>query len=224
MATIEDLPLFPLGLVLYPEEELPLHIFEPRYREMVTVCLQSGTPFGIVLFNEGETSRIGCTARIDRIIKAHEDGRKDIQVVGVDRIRILEVHEDKLYQTADVEILTDDEQAVDAGLRERVIAQHIKLLELAGRMPAPTSYQDRSLLSFFIAHNAGLTIEQKQAVLEMTGEADRLQFLAGHLEKFIPMVEEVESIRMKVLSNGHFKDFPIDGGGEDADDEADPGA
>jgi len=218
MATFEDLPLFPLGLVLYPEEELPLHIFEPRYREMVAACLGSDAPFGVVLFQEGEMAQVGCTARIDRIVKAYENGRKDILVVGVDRIRVVGVHDDKAYQTAEVEVLSDDEQPIDAGLRERVIAQHIKLLELAGRMPAPTNYQDRRLLSFFIAHNAGLTIEQKQEVLEMSGEADRLSYLAGHLEKFIPMVEEVESIRMKVLSNGHFKDFPIDGDAQDSDD------
>jgi ATP-dependent Lon protease len=216
---MEGLPLFPLGLVLYPEEELPLHIFEPRYRDMVAYCLENDTPFGIVLFQDGEMADVGCTARIDRIVLAHEDGRKDILVTGVDRIRILNVNEDASYYTADVEILADEPKDPDSKLRERVIAQHIKLLELAGRMPAPTSYMDRKFLSFFIAHNAGLTVEQKQDILQLPGEADRLEYLAGHLEKFIPMVEEVEGIRMKVLSNGHFKDFPIDGDGSGREDE-----
>jgi ATP-dependent Lon protease len=213
---MNGIPLFPLGLVLYPEEELPLHIFEPRYRELVADCLEEKRPFGIVLFNEGEMSEVGCVARIERVVRAHDDGRKDILVEGVDRMRVLQVRQDKSYITADVEIIDDAEQPIDFNLRERVIAQHIKLLELAGRMPAPTIYQDRKLLSFFIAHNAGLTVEQKQEILEMKGEADRLEFLAGHLERFIPMVEEVESIRAKVLSNGHFKDFPI-GGTQESD-------
>ena len=205
------LPIFPLGLVLYPEEELSLHIFETRYRELVAYCLENDAPFAIVLFQEGEMSEIGCTAHINQIVEEYDDGRKDILISGKERIRILDVSEEMSYLTARFDVLIDDSTPVDAKLRERVIAQHIRLLELAGRMPAPTSYQDRANLSYFIAHNAGLTIEQKQEVLEMEGESSRLKFLADHMEKFIPMVEEVEAIRAKVLSNGHFRDFPLNG-------------
>ncbi len=212
----ETLPIFPLGLVLYPEEELPLHIFEPRYRDLVSDCMQTDSPFGIVLYQEGSMSEIGCTAHIDNIVTAYDDGRKDILITGVDRMHVLDVSKEKSYLTADIEILEDDEQVIDINVRERVIAQHIKLLELAGRTPAPTTYQDRLFLSFFIAHNSGLSVEQKQTVLEMEGEAGRLDFLAAHLEQFIPMVEEVEAIRVKVRSNGHFKDFPMEG-----DDDSD---
>lgn len=201
-------PLFPLDLVLYPEEELPLHIFELRYREMVEFCLESDSPFGVVLNQDGDLSDVGCSARIEQIVESYEDGRKDILVYGLHRIRVKKVSDTRSYLTGDIEILAEIEQAIDIHLRERVIAQHIKLLELAGRMPAPTSYQNRSFLSFFIAHNAGLSLDQKQKILEMGGEADRLEFLVEHLEQFLPMVEEVESVRMKVLSNGHFKDFP----------------
>jgi len=158
----------------------------------------------------------GCTAHIDKIVTEYEDGRKDILVTGVDRMQILQVSEANPYSIADIEILNDDEQIIDNNIRERLIAQHIKLLELAGRIPAPTTYQDREFLSFFIAHNAGLSVGQKQKVLELKGEADRLDFLVSHMEKFIPLVEEVEAIRSKVLSNGHFKDFPMEG-----DDDSD---
>lgn len=208
---MEGLPLFPLGLVLYPEEELPLHIFEPKYREMVEECLLNDSPFGIILYQEGEMSDVGCIARIKKVVHAHADGRKDILVTGVDRMKINKLTDGKPYTTANVEVINDIEKAIDGHLTERVIAQHIKLLELAGRMPSPITYQDKTYLSFFIAHNAGLTLEQKQELLEMTGEEERLEYLAHHLEKFIPMVEEVEGIRTKVQSNGHFKDFPIDG-------------
>ncbi len=217
---LEGLPLFPLGLVLYPEEELPLHIFEPRYQEMVVDCLQNDAAFGVVLYNGGEMSEVGCIARIKRVVHAHEDGRKDILVTGVERMRVQKITQGKSYHTADVETFSDAEQHIAGLLTERVIAQHIKLLELAGRMPSPNTYQDREFLSFFIAHNAGLTVEQKQEVLEMMGEEARLAYLANHLEKFIPMVEEVETIRVKVQSNGHFKDFPIDGDeGQDGNSE-----
>lgn len=204
------MPIFPLGLVLYPEEELPLHIFEPRYRDLIVDCMQTDSPFGVVLYQEGSMSEIGCTAHIDTIVTDYDDGRKDILVTGEHRMHVLHVYQEKSYLTADIEILEDDGQVIDTNVRERVIAQHIKLLELAGRTPALTTYQDRHFLSFFIAHNSGLSLEQKQTVLEMEGETDRLDFLVSHLEQFIPMVEEVEALRMKVRSNGHFKDFPME--------------
>lgn len=206
--SINDFPLFPLGLVLYPEEELPLHIFETRYREMTDACLETDSPFGIVLTQDGVMSKVGCSAQIESVVQSYDDGRKDIIVSGVERFRVVDVMEEKSYLTGQVEFIVDDAQEIDIHLRERVIAQHIKLLELAGRMPAPTNYSNRTYLSFFIAHNAGLTLEQKQEVLEMDGELDRLAYLVSHLEQFLPMVEEVEAIRSKVSSNGHFKDFP----------------
>ncbi len=202
------LPLFPLGLVLYPEEHLPLHIFEPRYLDLVEDCLSQDIPFGIVLFPHGKMSEVGCTATIAEVESAQEAGEKDIIVTGMQRFRILEISRERSYLTAEVEALLDDARPVRTQTRERVIAQHIRLLEIAGRLPRPTLYQGREYLSFFIAHNTGLTIDQKQSVLEMNGEAERLEFLVSHLERFIPMVEDVENMRKRVRSNGRFKDFP----------------
>ena len=126
----------------------------------------------------------------------------------MERFRIREVFRNQLYLTADIDALLDHKAPLSASATERVIAQHIKLLELAGRTPSPVMYQERERLSFFIAHNAGLTIDQKQEVLELGGESDRITYLIAHLERFIPAVEEAESVRKKVRSNGHFKDFP----------------
>ena len=223
----EAIPLFPLELVLYPEEHLPLHIFEPRYREMVEFCLSRKRPFGIVLSQDGTLSEVGCAASIVEVQQQYADGRKDIVVQGEFRFRILGVANEHAFLTADIIAVQDEDTSVDVFVRERVIAQHIKLLELAGRMPAPTQYQDRPFLSYFIAHNTGLTVEQKQAVLELTSEVDRLKYLISHLEKFIPMVEEVETLRSKVRSNGHFRDFPPDAasghtGSDGAPDEGSP--
>jgi ATP-dependent Lon protease len=95
-------------------------------------------------------------------------------------------------------------------LVERAITQHMKLLELAGRSPQPVAYQDRPMLSFFIGHNAGLTVEQRQLLLEMQTESERIAYLVTHMESFIPRVEEAESLRRKITSNGHFPDFPLD--------------
>ncbi len=202
------LPLFPLARVLYPEERLALHIFEDRYRRMIRICQDEDIPFGVVLIRDDRLAEVGCMAEISRIEKSYEDGRSDIQVQGTGRFRILTVNREDVFMSADVDSVRDEVQVVDIPLRERVVALHIKLLELAGRMPSLSMYQDRAYLSFFVGHNAGLDLSQKQEVLEMTGEGDRLSYLASHLEKLIPLVESAEHVRKKISSNGHFQDFP----------------
>lgn len=203
------LPLFPLDLVLFPDEAIPLHIFEPKYRDLVAYCLAEGAPFGIVRFHEGRLEDVGCTVRIRDVIEEHEDGSSDILVLGEERFRIQEVDRSRSYQSAEIELLPDAPKDTVAEDRERLIAQHIKLLELAGRTPSPSTYEDRERLSYFIGRNAGLSVEQRQQLLEMRAEAQRVHFLVTHLEEFIPAVEQAEHVRQKITSNGHFPDFPL---------------
>ena len=210
MSEPKRIPIFPLGLVLYPKELLPLHIFENKYREMIAYCLEEESAFGILLLQEGKLASVGSEAVIDRVINTYEDGRMDIIVEGAHRFRVKELFNEYSYITASVEPITEPEEPVQFEARERVITQHMRLLELAGRKVRPTIYQDLEGISFFIAHNAGLNAEQKQKVLEMVTENERITFLADHLESLIPKVEEYEDVRKKVQSNGHFKDYPPD--------------
>lgn len=205
---MDSLPLFPLDVVLYPDEVLPLHIFEDRYKEMIDRAMAQDTPFGIVLQVDGKLKEVGCTARVSKVTETFEDGSKNIIVTGQERFRIAQVHHHHAWLTADVEPVLDLRASPDPAMVDRLIAQHIKLLELAGRTPSPSLYENRDRLSFFVAHNAGLTLDQKQDVLETRAESMRVEYLIAHLERFIPAVEEAESIRQKVRSNGHFKDFP----------------
>lgn len=205
---METLPLFPLEIVLYPNEVLPLHIFEDRYREMIARALEKDTPFGIVLRLEGKLKEIGCTAKVSKVTETFDDGSSNIIVTGQERFRITQVHHIHAWMSADMEPLVDSGKAAPPAFVDRLIAQHIKLLELAGRTPSPSLYETRDRLSFFVAHNAGLTLDQKQEVLEMSAETTRVEYLIAHLERFIPAVEQAEHIRQKVRSNGHFKDFP----------------
>ncbi len=208
MAIVPSLPIFPLGVVLYPQERLPLHIFEPKYRDMVHVCLEEDRPFGIVLFDEGAMADVGCTAQILSVVARYEDGRMDILVEGRRRFRVLEVHPERPYQTADVEILSETPEPAEREITERAITQHMKLLELAGRTVRPSLYQDVREVSFVMAHNAGLTLRQKQKVLELATENERIAYLVDHFEELIPRVEQMEDLKRKIQSNGHFKDFP----------------
>lgn len=221
MSVTGSLPLFPLGEVLYPRERLPLHIFEERYKEMVTRCLDRDEAFGVVLFDEGEMADVGCTARISEVTARYEDGRMDIVVRGEQRFRVKEVRQELAYMTADVELLNDPDEPSESDLKERAITQHMKLLELAGRTVRPSLYQDVKEVSFVMAHNAGLTLRQKQEMLELRGENERIAYLVDHFEGMIPRVEQMEDVRRKVKSNGHFKDFPPEEGLE-GDDRGDP--
>ena len=208
MAKIDRLPLFPLGIVLYPAERLPLHIFEPRYKEMTARCLENESPFGIVFFDEGKISRVGCTARITHVLERYEDGRMDLLVGGEHRFQVLDIFNDEAYLTANVETMEEPEEPLKREMQERVITQHMRLLELAGRTVRPSLYEDRDNLSYVIAPNAGLTPQQKQEILEMLTENQRIDYLIGHLEGLIPKVERMEEFRRKIQSNGHFRDFP----------------
>ncbi len=204
------IPIFPLELVLYPGEQLPLHIFEDRYREMVSRCLAEEEPFGVILIQESKMADVGCTAYVEQVVTTYEDGRMDIIAHGLQRFRISEQFEDQSYITADVEFLKEPDEPIRVDLRERVITQHMRLLELAGRKVRPSTYQNIDGISYFIAHNAGLRPEQKQEVLELITENERISYLTKHLETLLPRVEEFEDVRKKVQSNGHFKDFPSD--------------
>jgi len=209
MDSIDSLPLFPLSLVLYPGEQLSLHIFEERYKDLTAYCLEHDVPFGIVRAGDDAWADVGTTARIDRVVKQYEDGRSDIVVQGEERFRIEAVHDGQAsYYTADVMLVTDEDTGVDLDLKERVITQHMKLLELAGRTVRPDLYEDVDRLSFVLAQNGALDGEQKQELLEFRTESERIRYLIHHFESIIPRIEQQEGVQRRIRSNGHFKDFP----------------
>ena len=209
MDSIDSLPLFPLSLVLYPGEHLSLHIFEERYRALTTYCLEHDVPFGIVRAGDETLADVGTMARIDRVVKRYEDGRSDIVVQGEERFHIETVRRDQAsYHTADVTLIEDGDTSIDPDLKERVITQHMKLLELAGRTVRPDLYEDVDRLSFVLAQNAALDNEQKQELLKHRTENERIRYLIHHFESIIPRIEQQEGVQRRIRSNGHFKDFP----------------
>ncbi|MDQ7040688.1 MAG: LON peptidase substrate-binding domain-containing protein [Rhodothermus sp.] len=201
---IERLPLFPLEVVLYPGEQLPLHIFEPRYRTLISRCIETDQPFGIVLAEAGKLAQVGSLARVTRVLTRYSDGRMDILVTGEDRFRITQLYSAQPYLTADVERIVEPWETPKQALRERLITQHMRLLELVGRTVRPSRYQNVRYLSYVIAPNAGLTLQQQQEVLELLTENERIAYLVAHLERLLPQVEQMEMVRRRVQSNGHF--------------------
>ena len=202
------LGLFFLESILYPGEEKNLHVFEPRYKEMVANCLADDRPFVIMRGSERHIREIGCVADIAQILAQYEDGRVDIAVKGVYRVQIIRIDRRKLYHQGIVEEYQDTHETASIPKREQLIAQHIKLLEISGRTVDPQFYNSNTPISWMIGRNCGLTLDQRQQLLEMQSEDERIEFLIHYLQEFIPVVTEKWEIRQKIISNGHFKDFP----------------
>ncbi|HYE97012.1 MAG TPA: LON peptidase substrate-binding domain-containing protein [Rubricoccaceae bacterium] len=217
----ELLPLFPLNLVLYPDEPVPLHIFEPRYREMVRYCLDEEVPFGVVYASESSHADVGCSARIRRILTRYDDGRLDLLAQGEDRFRIVEIFRDRAYLTAEVEPFgpAAEPGAVDVDARERMITQHLKLLEIAGEKLRPSAYEAARWASFVVARNAGLDLEDKQRLLEMPTENERVHFLVEHVGALLARVERARQINEIARGDGHPSGMPEVGGEEDDEEE-----
>lgn len=200
------LPLFPLKVVLCPGERLPLHIFEERYRDMVRYCLETDEPFGVVLErDDDDLAEVGCSARIDRVLNRYDDGRLDILAVGEQRFRVNDLRQERVYPTADVEPIIEPLEPVQSDVRERAITQHMKLLELAGETIRPSIYEGTAQISFVLAHNAGLTLDQKQKLLEMDSENERIEYLVSHLKDLIPRVSRYKDVQWTIRSDGHFE-------------------
>lgn len=202
------LGLFFLEAILYPGEEKNLHVFEPRYKELVADCLAERLPFVIIRGNERHMREVGCVAYIRKILAQYEDGRVDLHVEGSYRAQVIRIDREKLYHRAVVADYEDTNEEFSIDKRLDVIAQHIELLQLAGRTIDYRDYDSDFDISWLIGRNCGLSLDQREELLEMQHEDDRLSFLSNYLDKFIPEVFEKRETMKRIMSNGHFKDFP----------------
>jgi len=183
----DTIPLFPLQLVLLPDMPLPLHIFEERYKLMAGDCLHDRKPFGIVYYDGSDIQRIGCTALITHVFNRYEDGRLDILASGKDRFQIGEFVEGKPFLEAKVEYFKDREEAVDGdfiNIGRAAVRELEKLALFTGKVfdGAALSRLTLENLSFVVASAEGITLEEKQRFLEMTGTRDRLKEGTGSLK------------------------------------------
>lgn len=203
MAT-RRIPLFPLSLVLFPGRQLPLHIFEERYKLMVARCVQSQAPFGVVLASGDGIATIGCTANILQIAKTYEDGRMDIVTRGESAYRILELNNDEPYLQGDVEMLADDLQPGSAAAAKELHDLFEKCYRLFSDGSSPADEDDPAVsLAYQVAADLPLDLDVRQAVLEVRVEADRRQLLIERLKEILPELERIQRARSKVSGNGH---------------------
>jgi Lon protease-like protein len=207
------LPLFPLECVLLPEELLPLHIFEERYKQMIGACLEvqersSGQQqFGVVLAKEGEISTVGCSALVVKVLRKYEDGRMDILSRGTRRFEVYLTNEEEPYLRGGVEFFDDDDGAdlpteTDADHALRLFAQVRDLLGNPAEFPAdlPRPYKH---LSFRIAAPLPLDLDFKQQLLSVRNETRRLRDVARAIQQLVPRLTALRRAQQKAGGNGH---------------------
>jgi uncharacterized protein len=197
------LPLFPLDVVLLPGTPLPLHIFEPRYKEMIGECLERNQAFGVVRAKEGAVAEIGCTAEIVTVTKKYEDGRMDIVTLGHDRFEVLHVNHERAFLQAEVVYLRDEAGTASPEEISQAMKLHSEIMTLAGAQPTDASEIDKQQLSFYLAGSLPLDLDFKQALLGMKSEPERLQAIISFFETILPSMRRTVHVRRKAGGNGH---------------------
>jgi Lon protease-like protein len=203
----DRIPLFPLNVVLLPGADLPLHIFEPRYRKMVGGCIEAGEEFGMLLALPKGIVRVGCTAQIAEVVKRYPDGRLDILTVGREPFRIVELINAEAYGNDEllegqVDYLDDRDRPLDQKIRRELVelyeACHTLIFE---DYPKNIKTEPAENLSYVIAATLPMDLLWKQQVLELRCEADRQERLVSYLRSWAPHLQKVEKARS--AGNGH---------------------
>lgn len=197
------LPLFPLEVVLLPGAELPLHIFEDRYKEMIGEALREGSEFGVVLATEKGLANTGCTATIERVLREYSDGRLDILTVGRRRFEILLVNAERSFLRGAVEFFDDEDGAPpSAEQRAAAVAAYNALQALNGNPPLEEAGLRDPLLGFRLA-GAVPDLHFRQSILNLRRESERIARLAQFLPELAVRQSRLQRVKAVAPHNGH---------------------
>lgn len=202
------IPIFPLGIVVFPGEDLNLHIFEPRYKQLITDCFAEARPFGIPTVLKNGLSERGTLVEVKEIVEVYDDGKLDIKTKGISVFRILEVVKtipDKLYGGAIVNYPVNEKNQKQLLLQNVVKA--IKDLHTVLKLRKDFKKPDDELLSYDVAHHVGLSLDEEYEFAGLMREDQRLEYLKRHLQKVLPVVNEMEVLKDRIKLNGHFKNL-----------------
>jgi len=202
------IPIFPLSIVVFPAEKLNLHIFEPRYRQLIKECSAQKKPFGIPAVIENKVQELGTLVEVTDVKKVYDDGKMDISTRGLKVFRTLEIIKqvpDKLYSGAIVSY-PDDVDDGSRNIMQKVVSgikELHKLLEVNKDFKKP----EEELKAFDVAHHMGLNLQEEYELLGLFRELQRQEYLKRHLAKVVPLLSEMETLKEKVKLNGHFKNL-----------------
>jgi Lon protease-like protein len=204
----DRIPLFPLNVVLLPGATLPLHIFEPRYRQMVRRCVDEKCEFGVLLALPKGIVRVGCSAEVTEVMKRYNDGRMDILTVGRSPFRIVDLvngdgyANDELLE-GDVDFLDDRDDRSDARTKNDLM----QLYEVCHTLlfddyPKNIAGEAAEYFSFVVASTLPIDLMCKQQILELRSEADRQERLVGYLREWAPHLQKQEKARARAGGSG----------------------
>lgn len=202
------IPIFPLGIVVYPGESLNLHIFEPRYKQLIKECHASKKVFGVPTVIDNQLQDFGSLVEIIEIAKEYESGEMDIKTRGGKVFRILEVIRevpDKLYSGAIVNYPDNQERGNIAQMR--TVMEGVRELHRVLKVTKEFGKPDDALTSYDVAHHVGFSLQEEYELLGLMDERQRQEYLKRHLAKSVPAISGVEQLKDKIRLNGHFKNL-----------------
>jgi hypothetical protein len=203
------LPMFPLQLVVFPGEPLNLHIFEPRYQQLIKECEEDGITFGVPAYIDGKMMDVGTEVELVSVEKRYPNGESDVKTRGIGPLKIEQFFRKapgKLYAGAEIERLPHDDGLGDVTMNITIlelVEDLFGLLNINKEVPGnPAKFR-----TFDLAHHVGFSLQQEYQFLCIPDEISRQQYMKEHLEKMLPMVREMENLRKRAQMNGHFKNI-----------------
>jgi uncharacterized protein len=208
------IPVFPLDIIVYPGETLNLHIFEPRYKQLINECLKEHKAFGMPSVADKRMQEYGTLMEITELVKEYENGEMDIKTRGINIFRILEVVKDipeKQYSGAIVSYPQNFMSPGDSTVSRNIVMEIRRLYQLMD-VEEKFKFPDNktAMLSYEIAHYVGLSKVQEYELLCIFTEIQRLEYLRRHLNDITAVVQELERMKARVQMNGHFRNLSID--------------
>jgi Lon protease-like protein len=196
-----DFPLFALRLVALPSELIPLHIFEERYKTMLSRCLEHGSEFGIVWLDDAGLRPIGCACEVAEVLRRHDDGRLDIVARGTRPFRIEDQHERLVYPAGTVEFLGDRNETVDDKVASEVHAAYADLVKQATDRE-PDEAEIAAMSAYQMAATVEFGLDAKQGLLDLRSETARLRLLLRLFRAAVRRLDFVTRAQARARSNG----------------------
>jgi Lon protease-like protein len=196
------LPLFPLQVVVFPRTQLPLHIFEDRYKQMIGEAIRDGSEFGVVLAKEDGIVNAGCTVVVEKVMKQYDDGRMDVMTSGRRRFEIVVLNEEKEYLQGEVEFFDDDESGpAPPEIQHKALDQYKNLVEIGEVRPYSIPNLKDPQLSFQLAQSIQ-DVDFLNMLLRNRSETERLRELNEFLSEYIPKQRQVTRMKQLAPLNG----------------------
>lgn len=196
------LPLFPLQLVAFPGSAIPLHVFEPRYREMVGEAEANNSEFGIVLSKDGGVVNAGCTVTVERVVERYPDGRFDVVTRGRRRFALLELDNQRSYLRGQVEYFDDEDLSSPAAqLRDRAMNAYAEVRRVQASAPVEEPDPENPFFGFQLARAVN-DLDFQNMVLRSRSETARLEQFVEFVREYVPRAAYAEKMKKLAPQNG----------------------